>query len=131
MTTYHIGYMLNLLLGCVRLESGRCPFLDGLEELPVMDQAKVLAWAKRLAVHEELRRPPYAKHLDDGIFELRLSPRAGEHRSFFFYCRGNRLIFTHGYIKKTDKTSPGEISRAKRLRDYYENSEPPPHFGIE
>jgi len=79
---------MNLSLGCVRLENGRCPFLDGLEELPVTDQAKVLAWAKRLAAHDELRRPPYAKHLDDGIFELRLSLRAGEHRSFFFYCRG-------------------------------------------
>jgi hypothetical protein len=68
---------MNLLLGCVRLENGRCPFLDGLEELPLKDQAKVLAWAKRLAAHEELRRPPYAKHLDDGIFELRLSLRWG------------------------------------------------------
>ena len=68
---------MNLLLGCVRLENGRCPFLDGLEELPLKDQAKVLAWARRLAAHEELRRPPYAKHLDDGIFELRLSLRGG------------------------------------------------------
>jgi len=68
---------MTLSLGCVRLENGRCPFLDGLEELPVTDQAKVLAWAKRLAAHDELRRPPYAKHLDDGIFELRLSLRAG------------------------------------------------------
>jgi hypothetical protein len=42
---------MNLSLGCVRLENGRCPFLDGLEELPVTDQAKVLAWAKRLAAH--------------------------------------------------------------------------------
>jgi hypothetical protein len=58
---------MNLSLGCVRLENGRCPFLDGLEELPVTDQAKVLARAKRLAAHDELRRPPYAKHLDDGI----------------------------------------------------------------
>jgi phage-related protein len=122
---------MNLLPGCVRLENGRCPFLDGLEELPATDQAKVLAWARRLAAHEELRRPPYAKHLDDGIFELRLSLRAGEHRSFFFYCRGNRLIFTHGYLKKTDRTSPVEIMRAKRMRDYYENCEPPPHIGIE
>src|ERR1039458_9967958 len=67
---------MNLSLGCVLLENGRCPFLDGLEELPVTDHAKVLAWAKRLAAHDELRRPPYAKHLDAGIFELRLSLRA-------------------------------------------------------
>jgi phage-related protein len=119
-----------LSLGCVRLENGRCPFLDGLQELPVGDQAKVLAWAARLAEHEELRRPPYAKHLDDGIFELRLSLRAGEHRSFFFYCRSNQLIFTHGYLKKTMKTSPVELNRAKRLRDYYENCEPPPRVSI-
>jgi len=121
---------MNLLLGCVRLENGRCPFLEGLEELPLTVQAKVLAWVKRLAAHEELRRPPYAKHLNDGIFELRLSRRAGEHRSFFFYCLGDRLIFKHSYLKKTDKTSPVEIVRARRMRDYYENHEPPPHVGI-
>ena len=46
---------MNLSPGCVRLENGRCPFLDGLEELTPADQAKVLAWAKRLAAHEELR----------------------------------------------------------------------------
>ena len=125
-----MGYTVNLLLGCVRLENDRCPFLDMLEELPEADQAKVLAWTKRLAAHDELRRPPYAKHLNDGIFELRLSLRAGEHRSFFFYCRGDRLIFTHGYLKKSNKTSPAEIDRAKRMRDYYESCEPPPHAAI-
>ena len=52
--------MISLSLGCVRLENGRCPFLDSLEELPAAEKAKVLAWAKRLAAHEELRRPPYA-----------------------------------------------------------------------
>ena len=55
---------MNLSLGCVRLENGRCPFLDGLEDLPAPDQAKVLAWAMRLAAHDELRRPPYSKHLE-------------------------------------------------------------------
>jgi hypothetical protein len=29
------------------------------------------------------------------------------------------------------KHSSAEISRAKRMRDYYENCEPPPHAGIE
>jgi len=66
---------MNLSLACVRLENGRCLFLDGLEELPVTDQAKVLTWAKRLA-------------------------------------------------------APNEIVRAKRMRVYYENCEPPPHIGI-
>ncbi len=122
---------MKLTLGCVRLENGRCPFLDGLEELPLPDQAKVLAWAMCLAAHPELRRPPYAKSLVHGIFELRLSLRAGEHRSFFFYRRHDRLIFTHGYLKKTEKTLPGEIDRARRMRDYYENCEPPPHVGLE
>ena len=31
---------MNLSLGCVRLENGRIPFLDGLEELPAKDQAE-------------------------------------------------------------------------------------------
>jgi phage-related protein len=121
---------MELALGCVQLENGRCPFLECLEELPKADQAKVLAWARRLAADENLRKPPYAKHLGDGIFELRLSVRSGEHRSFFFYCQGRQLVMTHGYVKKTDKTSSAEIERAKRLRSYYENTEPPPERSL-
>ena len=52
---------MNLSLGCVRLENGRCTFLDGLEELPATDQAKVLAWAKRLRdYYENCEPPPHA-----------------------------------------------------------------------
>ena len=115
---------MKLKLACVRLENGRCPFLECLEDLPVNDQAKVLAWARRLAEESLLRQPPYSKHIGEGIFELRLSVRAGEHRSFFFYRKPDRLVITHGYIKKTNKTAAVEIDRAKRLRSYYEKNEP-------
>lgn len=121
---------MRLTLACVQLENGRCPFLECLEELPVVDQAKVLTWARRLAAEVNLRRPPYSQHLKDGIFELRLSVRAGEHRTFFFYCKAEKLVITHGYVKKTDKTSATEIDRAKRLRSYYESHEPPPEKSL-
>jgi len=40
-------------------------------------------------------------------------------RSLFFYQKGARIILTHGFIKKTEKTPKKEIKRAKELRTFY------------
>jgi hypothetical protein len=77
------------------MENGCCPFLDGLKNLSVSDQAKVLDWARRLAWEEQLRRPPFARSLGEEIFELRLFIRAAEHRWFFFYAKEDKPVLTH------------------------------------
>ena len=64
-------------------------------------------------------REPYSKHLDDGIFELRAQVGSDISRVLFFFVIGRRAILTHGFIKKTDKTPPSEIDRAKKYRSEY------------
>ncbi len=60
-----------------------------------------------------------SKHIEDGIFELRthLSDRIA--RTLYFYIKGAKVIITHGFIKKTQKTPTKEIERAKVLRKIY------------
>ena len=40
-------------------------------------------------------------------------------RNLYFFFVGNKIIVTHGFRKKTQKTPPGEIERAKEYRKDY------------
>lgn len=60
---------------------------------------------------------PFSRHLDDGIFELRTVQGSNITRVLYFFVVGERVILTHGFVKKTQKTPLREIARAKRIRD--------------
>lgn len=55
---------------------------------------------------------PIVKHLDEGIWELRPS----KYRIFFFYWKDNTFVLLNYYLKKSQKTPPSELERAKRYR---------------
>ena len=57
--------------------------------------------------------------LEDGIFELRTHLSDKIARTLYYYQVGQRIIITHGFIKKTPKTPKVEINRAKKLRQLY------------
>ena len=56
-----------------------------------------------------------AKHLEDGIWEL----RPGINRVFYFFFQDNTFVLLHQFRKKTQKTPKREIEKAKRERDDY------------
>ena len=64
-------------------------------------------------------REPYSKHLDDGIFEIRARIGSNLARVLYFFYVGKCVIATHGFTKKTQKTPPAEIERAKDYRSEY------------
>ena len=83
-------------------------------------RAKVGAMMQLLAEKGNELRKPYTEHLDDGIFELRTIQGNNISRTLFFFYVGHRIIITNGFIKKTQKTPPKEISLAKaRRKDFY------------
>jgi len=55
------------------------------------------------------------KNVDEDIWEL----RPGNNRVFYFYYRDNTFVLLHHFRKKSAKTPPREIERAKRERDDY------------
>jgi len=67
-----------------------------------------------LSIKEKL-----SKHLEDGIFELRTYLSDKIARTLYFYQKGAKIIITHGFIKKTQKSPRKEIEKAKALRKLY------------
>jgi len=63
-------------------------------------------------------REPFSKAMGDGIFELRV--QQGSTRIFYFFFIGTKVVLTNGFIKKTQRTPPEELKRAKRYKDDYE-----------
>ena len=63
----------------------------------------------------------FFKHIDDGIYEIRIEYKSDIYRIFSFFDEGRLIILLHGIQKKTQKTPRKEIDRAKKLRrEYYE-----------
>lgn len=103
----------------VELENGGKPFVEFIESLSKEVQAEVFATiddfihkkSNSLTIKESL-----SKSLEDGIFELRTTFADGIARTLYFYLSGKRVIITHGFIKKSQKTPRLQIERAKALR---------------
>lgn len=83
-------------------------------------QAKLFRMLELLAEHGYELREPYTKALEDGIFELRTKQGTDIIRVLYFYVVGRKIILTNGFVKKTQKTPPGEIALAKKYRAEYE-----------
>jgi phage-related protein len=97
----------------------RVPMIDFLESLSVKERAKIVASIDKLIElknHGLQPKTALSKHLEDGIFELRVSFTNRISRSLYFYESDQQLIFTHGFIKKSQKTPRNEIEKARSIR---------------
>ncbi|TAL67219.1 MAG: type II toxin-antitoxin system RelE/ParE family toxin [Bacteroidetes bacterium] len=106
----------------VELESGNVPFNKFLDSLSKKEKAYVMAFIEeyRLMKSNKQELPhTMSKHLRDGIFELRIKFENRITRLLYFYFIGKKIIFTHGFIKKTEKTPNEEIEKAKKYRKIY------------
>ena len=98
-------------------EAGRQPAKEFLLSLDKKMRAKMLHTISILQDNGYELREPYSKHLSDGIFELRA--KVGSDITIFFYYVDRRIILTHGFIKKTQRTPSKEIAFAKKCRTDY------------
>ena len=97
----------------------RVPMIEFLERLTIKERAKIFAAIDKLIElknHALQPKENLSKHLEDGIFELRVSFENRIARSLYFYESNRQLIFTHGFIKKGQKTPKGEIEKARTIR---------------
>jgi len=106
----------------VELENDKKPFEEFVLGLPIKDRAKIFEKINFLRDLKNQNLPikkNLSKHLDDGIFELRTSLSDKIARTLFYYLKGSKIIITHGFIKKSQKTPKNEIKKAKMLRKIY------------
>ena len=87
-------------------------------------KAKLFKLLELLEAHGNELREPYSKILKDGIFEVRAIQGNNITRVLYFFVVGRKIILTHGFTKKTQKTPPSEIDKAMKYRsDYYKQEE--------
>jgi phage-related protein len=101
-------------------------YKDYFQEFFVKQRDKVknkIIWTLELL--EDIQKVPetYLKHIEntDGLFEIRVQLGSDIFRIFCFFDRGNLVILTNGFQKKTQKTPKQEIEKALKIKHEYEN----------
>ena len=68
---------------------------------------------------------PYVRHLQNKLWEIRSKGKSGIARALYVAVVGRRVIILRVFVKKTQKTPPGEItvalSRIKEIDNGQEN----------
>jgi phage-related protein len=102
-------------------ESGEVLAEEWLESMPLDIQQKFAALFAWMGDHGRINNEQKFKHLtgSDQIFEF----KAGQGRMLCFFFVGQRVILTHGCIKKSKKTPKGEIERAEALKQEFTSRE--------
>ena len=98
-------------------EDGKHPVEEFLDSLDTKMNAKMVGLMELLEEKGTELRMSYSQHLEDGIFELRCKQGSNITRALYFFYIGKRIVVTSGFVKKTQKTPPGEIQLAKDRRE--------------
>ncbi|MCQ2009183.1 MAG: type II toxin-antitoxin system RelE/ParE family toxin [Sporolactobacillus sp.] len=99
-------------------QNGEKPVTVYLNSLDTKHRVKVLRNLQLLEEFgptKEMREK--IKPLGNGIFELRTQFSNNIFRILYFHLVDKNLILTNGFTKKTEKTPPREIKKAKDYRD--------------
>ena len=98
------------------------PFEEFVLGLPLKERAKVFETINYFLALKNQHLPikeSLSKHLEAGIFEFRISLPNKIARILYFYQRGAKIVITHGFIKKSQKTPQKEIQKAIKLQELY------------
>ena len=79
-------------------------------------RAKVLGIMVILQEKGNLLREPYSKNLGDGIFEIRGKVGTDISRVLYFFYFKEKIIFTNGFIKKTNKTPKVRDTKSENIQ---------------
>lgn len=103
--------------------NGDIPVEEFITSLTPEHQAKAYWEIELLEKNGIMLTKPYMKSIKGekykGLKELRIEYSGDQSRIFYFLPKGNTFILLHGFIKKTQKTPPRELERArKHMEDY-------------
>jgi|SRR5690606_14556847 len=95
-------------------------YLDFFETLKP-EVRKKFNWTLQLISTVDRVPEKYFKHLTNssGIYEIRVEYSSNIYRVFCFFDKGNLIVLTNGFQKKTQKTPKGELELAEKLKKQY------------
>jgi len=86
-------------------------FLDS-QTLKVVNK---FIWTFQLIEEIEIVPTTYLKHIEDGIYDVRVKSASNIYRIMAFFDDNKLVLTINGFQKKTQKTPKSEILRAKKL----------------
>jgi len=95
---------------------------EELSSLPEEIKARFVRIAELIAEHglTNVGRP-YVKHLEDSLWEIRMTGKDGISRALYVTAKPKRVVVVRVFIKKTQKTPRKEIKlalqRAKEIEE--------------
>ncbi len=101
--------------------AGKSPVKDFLSALSAKEKQKVF-WVLALIRDIQIVPKEYFKKLEntDGIWEVRAKHGNNAFRLLGFMDKGNLVILTNGFSKKSQKTPDQEIALAEQRKKIYE-----------
>ena len=87
---------------------------DEILALPPGFVARFVRYAERMEVFGPDLGMPHTRAMGAGLFELRLKAAEGIARIFYCTIIGQRIVFLHQFIRKTDKTPRTELEIARQ-----------------
>ena len=103
-------------------ENGTQPVKEWINGLDIKLRSKIFKSFELLEQFNINLKSPYAKPLEDKLYELRVKDQKGIYRIIYFAYTGREFIMLNGFIKKTQKTPKKEIELAKkRMKEVLDN----------
>ena len=87
---------------------------DEILALPPGFVARFIRYAERMEAFGPDLGMPHTRAMGGGLFELRLKAVEGIARILYCTIIGQRIVFLHQFIKKTDKTPRKELDIARQ-----------------
>lgn len=106
-----------------RDEQDNSPVEEFLDSLDPKTRARFRWSMEQLRVRNIRARQPLVRHLQGELWELREESRTNIYRVVYFFFTGRRIVFLHGFQKKTQRTPPGELEIARQRRDAFLRAE--------
>lgn len=83
---------------------------------------KKIDYVLQIVISAHIIPSRFFKHLNDGIYEIRIEFEGNIYRIFCFFDNDKLIILLHGFHKKSQRIPENELERAKKLRrSYYED----------
>ncbi len=98
---------------------GAKPVDDWIRSLSPTARAEVALTIDLLKEHGTALTMPFARYIQDGIWELRARDADGIYRVVYFHWKGRTFALLHGLAKKTETTPRRDIELAMRRRDLW------------
>lgn len=97
--------------------TGRIPVAEFLLSLDAKTRTRFRWSMEQLRLRNVRAREPLVRHLEGDLWELREESGTNIYRIIYVFFTGRRIVFLHGFQKKSQRTPRRELEQARRYYD--------------